>query len=39
MASLFDADDPLPPIMAFAMGTLGFLTPFDVDCYAELLER
>lgn len=38
-ASLFEDDSPLPPIMAFAMGTLGFLTPFDVRSYAELLER
>ena len=29
MASLFTADAPLPPLVSFAMGTLGFLTPFD----------
>lgn len=31
LASLFDADDPLPPVVSFAMGTLGFLTPFNVQ--------
>jgi len=29
LASLFAEDAPLPPVMCFAMGTLGFLTPFD----------
>jgi NAD kinase len=30
MAGLFGSDEPLPPAVSFAMGTLGFLTPFDV---------
>lgn len=29
LASLFD-EEPLPPVVCFSMGTLGFLTPFDV---------
>ena len=28
LASLFE-EEPLPPVVCFAMGTLGFLTPFD----------
>ncbi len=39
LASLFDEDVPLPPVMSFAMGTLGFLTPFDVKNHQELLSR
>lgn len=31
LASLFGEDEPLPPAVSFAMGTLGFLTPFDVN--------
>ena len=41
LASLFSEDAPLPPVISFAMGTLGFLTPFiasmvrcDVPCCA-----
>lgn len=30
LASLFEEDVPLPPTLSFAMGTLGFLTPFNV---------
>jgi NAD+ kinase len=33
LASLFTGDVPLPPVMCFAMGTLGFLTPFDANQY------
>jgi hypothetical protein len=33
LASLFTGDVPLPPVMCFAMGTLGFLTPFDATQY------
>jgi NAD kinase len=33
LASLFTGDVPLPPVMCFAMGTLGFLTPFDAGQY------
>lgn len=29
LASLFSEDKPLPPCISFAMGTLGFLTPFS----------
>ena len=39
LASLFVEDEPLPPVVSFAMGTLGFLTPFDVDDYAACLQR
>ncbi|KAG1655845.1 hypothetical protein FOA52_008287 [Chlamydomonas sp. UWO 241] len=39
LASLFESDDPMPPVMSFSMGTLGFLTPFDVTDYPSLLER
>ena len=37
LASLFVADEPLPPVVSFAMGTLGFLTPFDVTQFATTL--
>lgn len=33
LASLFVEDVPLPPVMCFAMGTLGFLTPVDAAGY------
>lgn len=39
LASLFEADAPLPPVMSFAMGTLGFLTPFDVTDYKSHVTR
>jgi len=39
LASLFEADEPLPPVMSFAMGTLGFLTPFDVHDFESHLTR
>jgi len=39
LTSLFIADEPLPPVVAFAMGTLGFLTPYDVDDFQGALER
>jgi NAD+ kinase len=29
LSAMFDEDVPLPPVICFAMGTLGFLTPFD----------
>jgi hypothetical protein len=38
-ASLFPQDAPLPPLLAFAMGTLGFLTPFEAACFEPLLKR
>jgi hypothetical protein len=31
LASLFIEDEPLPPVISFAMGTLGFLTPFNAS--------
>ncbi len=39
LASLFERDEPLPPVVSFAMGTLGFLTPFDVNSYEATLSR
>jgi len=39
LASLFEHDDPLPPVISFAMGSLGFLTPFDVTEFAHYLDR
>ena len=39
LASLFAEDVPLPPVVSFAMGTLGFLTPFDVDGFESILNR
>ena len=39
LASLFTEDVPLPPVVSFAMGTLGFLTPFDVDDFISILNR
>ncbi|WIA28762.1 hypothetical protein OEZ86_011295 [Tetradesmus obliquus] len=38
LASLFTGDVPLPPVMCFAMGTLGFLTPFDATQYRACLQ-
>lgn len=38
-ASLFRSDGALPPVVAFAMGTLGFLTPFEASAFEPLLER
>lgn len=38
-ASLFRSDAALPPLIAFAMGTLGFLTPFEAANFEPLLER
>jgi NAD+ kinase len=39
LASLFAEDAPLPPVMCFAMGTLGFLTPFDAAHFRSCLVR
>lgn len=39
LASLFAEDTPLPPVMCFAMGTLGFLTPFDAAQFRSCLAR
>ncbi|KAG2484825.1 hypothetical protein HYH03_016392 [Edaphochlamys debaryana] len=39
MTSLFEQDEPLPPTLCFAMGSLGFLTPFDAAHFAPTLER
>ncbi|EFJ48692.1 hypothetical protein VOLCADRAFT_117441 [Volvox carteri f. nagariensis] len=39
LTSLFEEDEPLPPVLCFAMGTLGFLTPFDVANFEATLER
>ena len=39
LASLFARDEPLPPVLCFAMGTLGFLTPFDCRDYRSCIDR
>ena len=39
LTSLFTEDAPLPPLVSFAMGTLGFLTPFDVAQYQSCLTQ
>ncbi|BDA49473.1 NAD(H) kinase 1 [Coccomyxa sp. Obi] len=39
LASLFREDEPLPPLASFAMGTLGFLTPFDAADFEACLQR
>ena len=39
LTSLFTEDVPLPPLVSFAMGTLGFLTPFDVAQYQSCLTQ
>ncbi|KAK9832689.1 hypothetical protein WJX81_000190 [Elliptochloris bilobata] len=39
LTSLFTQDEPLPPVVSFAMGTLGFLTPFESGEAASTLER
>lgn len=39
LASLFEQDEPLPPLMSFAMGSLGFLTPFDATDFRSCLAR
>eukprot|EP00891_Asterochloris_glomerata_P006042 jgi/Astpho2/6042/Aster-03996 len=39
LTSLFVEDTPLPPVMSFSMGTLGFLTPFDVGEFVPCLQR
>ena len=39
LASLFEEDEPLPPVISFAMGGVGFLTPFDVKDFTTHLTR
>ncbi|KAI3424137.1 hypothetical protein D9Q98_009497 [Chlorella vulgaris] len=39
LASLFIEDEPLPPVISFAMGTLGFLTPFNASMSRTVLSR
>ncbi|CAD7701822.1 unnamed protein product [Ostreobium quekettii] len=39
LASLFAEDEPLAPVVSFAMGTLGFLTPFDIRDFEKQLTR
>lgn len=29
----------VPPILSFSMGTLGFLLPFDINTYKEMIDR
>ncbi|KAH7315150.1 hypothetical protein KP509_21G036200 [Ceratopteris richardii] len=30
---------PVPPVVSFAMGSLGFMTPFKSDCFKECLRN
>ncbi|CAD7697541.1 unnamed protein product [Ostreobium quekettii] len=39
LASLFEEDEPLPPVVGFALGGLGFLTPFHVRDFEKQLAR
>ena len=39
LTSLFTEDVPLPPLVSFAMGTRGFLTPCDVAQYQSCLTQ
>ena len=39
LTSLFVEDTPLPPVISFSMGTLGFLTPFDAGDFKPCLGR
>lgn len=39
LTSLFTEDEPLPPVISFSMGTLGFLTPFDAGDFQPCLSR
>lgn len=41
LASIFGDGDtsPLPPVISFAMGTLGFLTPFNASMARTVLSR
>lgn len=39
LTSLFVEDTPLPPVISFSMGTLGFLTPFDAGDFQPCLSR
>ena len=39
LASLFKEDAPMPPVVSFAMGTLGFLTPFKTSMAKTVLSR
>ncbi|GLJ13752.1 hypothetical protein SUGI_0219500 [Cryptomeria japonica] len=35
-SSLFKG--PVPPVISFSLGSLGFMTPFQSDCYRDCLE-
>jgi len=39
LASLFIEDSPMPPTISFAMGSLGFLTPFSSENSEEVLSK
>eukprot|EP00906_Rhabdomonas_costata_P017522 RCo025298 len=39
MASLVENVRVIPPVMPFAMGSLGFLTPFEIHEYEHVLTR
>ena len=39
LASLFQDARVIPPVLPFAMGSLGFLTPFDISEFEECLNR
>ena len=36
-SSLFD-QGPVPPVLSFSMGTLGFLLPYDIGSYATAIN-
>eukprot|EP00276_Gloeochaete_wittrockiana_P009104 CAMPEP_0184644828 /NCGR_PEP_ID=MMETSP0308-20130426/1462_1 /TAXON_ID=38269 /ORGANISM="Gloeochaete witrockiana, Strain SAG 46.84" /LENGTH=370 /DNA_ID=CAMNT_0027073545 /DNA_START=64 /DNA_END=1176 /DNA_ORIENTATION=- len=38
-ASSLCENGPVPPVMSFNLGTLGFLMPFDIDSFQEEMQR
>ena len=36
---LYISQDSMPPIISFHMGSLGFLTPFQLDTYKTDINR
>ena len=37
VSSLFD-QNPVPPVLSFSMGTLGFLLPYDIQAFPVILD-
>ena len=35
--TLFQGDTAVPPVISFALGSLGFLTPFPISCYVSVV--